>query len=215
LYDYGARWYDPAVGRFTGVDPIADEFPHLSVYNYASNDPVKNIDLHGLQGVPGAERMIRQQISSKLADKSGKPVDEVYNEILNAEGGTTSGSTLGGQLSDALGTLREIFDTKDKDGGAVLETSGEGSDTEASEVEGKNAEHINVDGVTFGSRVDNAAKSLRNRPSSNVPYDTVNQWSYKPMKRDTKSLNPGEHRNYMIRNEKGETLDFIFFKKSN
>ena len=52
LYEYGARWYGPAVGRFTGVDPIAEEFPHLSVYNYASNDPVRNIDLHGLQGVP-------------------------------------------------------------------------------------------------------------------------------------------------------------------
>jgi len=39
------------VGRFTGVDPIAGEFAHVSTYNYASNDPVKNIDLHGLQGV--------------------------------------------------------------------------------------------------------------------------------------------------------------------
>ena len=50
-YAYGARWYDAGIGRFTGLDPISDRFPHLSTFNYASNDPVKNIDLHGLQGV--------------------------------------------------------------------------------------------------------------------------------------------------------------------
>ena len=50
-YHYGARMYDPAVGRFTGVDPIADRFAHLSTFNYASNNPISNVDLHGLQGV--------------------------------------------------------------------------------------------------------------------------------------------------------------------
>ncbi|MCB9341361.1 MAG: hypothetical protein H6577_24825 [Lewinellaceae bacterium] len=50
-YMYGARMYDPAVGRFTGVDPIAEKFPHLSAFNYASNDPISKVDLHGLQGV--------------------------------------------------------------------------------------------------------------------------------------------------------------------
>lgn len=49
-YDYGARFYDPQVGRFVGVDPIAENFPFLSVYNYASNNPVAMIDLWGLQG---------------------------------------------------------------------------------------------------------------------------------------------------------------------
>lgn len=49
--NYGARFYDPSIGRFTGVDPISDQFPELSTYNYASNDPIKNIDLHGLQGI--------------------------------------------------------------------------------------------------------------------------------------------------------------------
>ncbi len=52
LYAYGARYYDAAIGRFTGVDPIADQFPELSVYNYASNKPVNGIDLHGLQWAP-------------------------------------------------------------------------------------------------------------------------------------------------------------------
>jgi RHS repeat-associated protein len=49
LYAYGARYYDPTIGRFTGVDPISDQFPHVSTYNYAENEPVGSIDLHGLQ----------------------------------------------------------------------------------------------------------------------------------------------------------------------
>jgi len=50
-YAYGFRYYDPTIGRFTGVDPIADQFPWVSVYNYAENEPVGGIDLHGLQYV--------------------------------------------------------------------------------------------------------------------------------------------------------------------
>ena len=48
-HHYGARMYDPVIARFTGVDPISDEFPWVNTYNYAENEPVANIDLHGLQ----------------------------------------------------------------------------------------------------------------------------------------------------------------------
>lgn len=48
---YGARIYDPGIGRFSSVDPISDQFPHLSTFNYASNSPIVNIDLWGLQGI--------------------------------------------------------------------------------------------------------------------------------------------------------------------
>ena len=51
LYAYGVRYYDPTIGRFTGVDPIADQLPHVSTYNYAENGPIANIDLYGLQAV--------------------------------------------------------------------------------------------------------------------------------------------------------------------
>ncbi|MEL7124346.1 MAG: RHS repeat-associated core domain-containing protein, partial [Bacteroidota bacterium] len=44
LYEYGARWYDPTIGRFTGVDPISDEFPWVSTFNYAENEPIANTD---------------------------------------------------------------------------------------------------------------------------------------------------------------------------
>jgi RHS repeat-associated protein len=49
LLDYGFRYYDPGIGRFTGVDPIADQYPHVTVYNYAENEPIGHIDLWGLQ----------------------------------------------------------------------------------------------------------------------------------------------------------------------
>ena len=49
LYDYGARMYDPSIGRFSGIDPIAEDFNWVTPYNYAENEPVAHIDLWGLQ----------------------------------------------------------------------------------------------------------------------------------------------------------------------
>ena len=46
---FGFREYDPAIGRFPSVDPIADQFAHVSGFNYAENDPVGHVDLWGLQ----------------------------------------------------------------------------------------------------------------------------------------------------------------------
>lgn len=48
-YEYGARVYDPVLGRFPSLDPIADSFAFVSPYNYAENEPVSCIDLLGLQ----------------------------------------------------------------------------------------------------------------------------------------------------------------------
>ena len=49
LYDYGFRWYDPAVARFVSVDPLAESFPHNATYAYAENRPIDGIDLDGLE----------------------------------------------------------------------------------------------------------------------------------------------------------------------
>jgi RHS repeat-associated protein len=49
-YDYGMREYDLQTGRFFRIDPISAKFPDLTPYQYASDDPIKNIDLDGLEG---------------------------------------------------------------------------------------------------------------------------------------------------------------------
>ncbi|MCK9560193.1 MAG: RHS repeat-associated core domain-containing protein [Candidatus Marinimicrobia bacterium] len=47
LYYFGKRYYDPAIGRWLSVDPIADKYPSLSPYNYCANNPLKYVDLSG------------------------------------------------------------------------------------------------------------------------------------------------------------------------
>ena len=47
LYDYSARYYESAVGRFTSVDPLAEKYYSWSPYVYVMNNPLKYIDPDG------------------------------------------------------------------------------------------------------------------------------------------------------------------------
>ncbi|KIA91881.1 hypothetical protein OC25_18990 [Pedobacter kyungheensis] len=48
VYDYGARMYDPAIGRWNGFDPMAERHFEQGAYNYVLNNPVRLMDLLGL-----------------------------------------------------------------------------------------------------------------------------------------------------------------------
>ena len=46
-YDYGARHYDAALGRWTTMDPLAEKYYDISPYAYCGNNPVNYFDPDG------------------------------------------------------------------------------------------------------------------------------------------------------------------------
>lgn len=47
--DYGFRIYDYRLAKFLSVDPLTKEYPELTPYQFASNTPIKAVDLDGLE----------------------------------------------------------------------------------------------------------------------------------------------------------------------
>ncbi len=41
---FGARYYDPEIGRWLGVDPLAEELYSWTPYNYVRNNPILRLD---------------------------------------------------------------------------------------------------------------------------------------------------------------------------
>ena len=58
---YGAREYEPSIGRWMSVDPAAESFSSLSVYNYGLNNPARIIDPDGAFAIDGLQLLVEER----------------------------------------------------------------------------------------------------------------------------------------------------------
>ena len=89
-YDYGARHYDAALGRWFVVDPLAEKMYGWSPYGYCRNNPVIRKDVGGKWDVTVhafSERSVYGFAYLDVTDKSG---NIVYRTMVRVEGSNSA-----------------------------------------------------------------------------------------------------------------------------
>ena len=107
-YDYGARHYDPVLGRFMTVDPLAEKYYSISPYAYCGNNPIMLVDVNGKEwgivlnanGTKTVTLAINFNVDSSLNLTSSQI--NAYKTAISTQLNNTFQEASGGMVSTAV-----------------------------------------------------------------------------------------------------------------
>lgn len=111
--DYGMRVYDPRLGKFLSVDPIADDFPFYSPYHFAGNTPIEAFDLDGLEPAYSFTDDKGRLISRPAGDNLRRRVPEEERKYLPVGSGPNDngqGVSMLLNLTPGIGTAKGLYE---------------------------------------------------------------------------------------------------------
>jgi len=104
-YDYGWRFYDPQLGRFHTVDPMAEKYYSISPYAYCANNPIRFVDPTGMI-IEDPDELVKKQ-KAQLNQNLSYIQNALKAEGLS-EGITSALNKLAGAFQSSLNEISTL-----------------------------------------------------------------------------------------------------------